>query len=180
MSLMSNKLFRMAAAPALALGALSSTVPFNAAIAQERPAAAQLVAANTNVAVSTTTPQVQYVDVSRYSAGYAREAAGAASHDGIAIVVWGGNRTIQQEAYNAARDLAGIGIRTAFVLAPDDNGLDGDAALQVYAASTPRSDGRMGTNNAQYIRTDMRDAGLRAYREAFPAQAIALGLVPTP
>jgi hypothetical protein len=171
MSFMSSRFMKLAAAPALALGALTSSVaiPFAAANAQERPVAMQPVAANSNV-------QVQYIDASQNSVGFARERAGAASHDGIAIVVWGGNRTIQQEAYNAARDLAGIGIRTAFVLAPDDNGLNGDAALQVYAASVPRGDARMGTNNAQYIRADMREAGLRAYRDAFPQQLAALSL----
>lgn len=119
---------------------------------------------------------MQFVDAQRDTPNDARILAAAASRDKVAIVVWGGNRTIQQEAYNAARDLVGMGIPTAFVLAPDDNGLDGDAAMTVYAASLPRSDSRWGTNYAREVRADMREAGIDAYRRAFPAQLAALAL----
>lgn len=153
-------------------GAALVATPMVTAIAQDAA-----TPANMNVAAaSVTTPQVQFVDAQNRTPNDARILAAAASTDQIAIVVWGGNRTIQQEAYNAARDLVGMGIPAAFVLAPDDNGLVNDAALQVYAASLPRSDGRMGTDNAQYVRADMREAGIAAYREAFPAQLAQLSL----
>lgn len=173
MSALTRNIFRNFAAPvALGLGAAASVFAPAAGFAQERPVAAQPVAANTNIAA----PTVQFIDAQNDAIPVARRLAAVASRDKVAIIVWGGNRTIQQEAYNAARDLVGMGIPTAFVLAPDDNGLDGDAALQVYAGSLPRSDGRMGANNAQYIRADMRDAGIEAYRTAFPAQLAQLSL----
>tara|TARA_R110001592_G_scaffold100311_2_gene284732 strand:- start:167 stop:646 length:480 start_codon:yes stop_codon:yes gene_type:complete len=133
--------------------------------------------ANMNVAAaSVSTLQVQFVDAHNRTANDARTLAADASHNKIAIVVWGGNRTIQQEAYNAARDLVGAGIPTAFVLAPDGNGSTGDAYMQVYAASTPRTEATFGTNYAHEVRADLRNAGLVAYREAFPAQVAALSL----
>lgn len=179
MSLISNRLFKMAAAPALALASLSSAaVPFAAANAQERPVTAQLVPANTNVAATTATPTVQFVDAQSLTADGARLVAANASRQQVAIVIWGGNRAIQQEAYNAARDLVGMGIPAAFVLAPDGNGVDADAYMQVYAASTPRSEATYGTNYANLVRADLRNAGVVAYRDAFPTQAAALRLNP--
>jgi len=173
MSALTKNIFRNFAAPvALGLGAVASAVVPFAANAQERPVAAQPVAANTNIA----TPTVQFIDAQNDAIPVARRLAAVASRDKVAIVVWGGNRTIQQEAYNAARDLVGMGIPTAFVLAPDDNGLDADAAMTVYAASLPRSDSRWGTNYASEVRTDMREAGIEAYRTAFPAQLAQLSL----
>ncbi len=130
----------------------------------------------TPVAASVQELQVQYVGVQDRSINDARFIAAAASRDKVAIVVWGGNRTIQQEAYNAALDLVDMGIPTAFVLAPDHNSLDDEAVTQVYAASTPRSDGHYGTDHANLVRADMRDAGIAAYREAFPQQLAALAL----
>ena len=153
-------------------GAALVATPMVAAIAQDAA-----TPANMNVAAATIDPlQVQYVDATSETIGGARGFAAAASHDKIAIVVWGGNQTIQQEAYNAARDLVGAGIPTAFVLAPDHNGSDAEAVMQVYAASTPRTDAAFGTNYAGEVRVTMREAGLAAYREAFPQQLAALSL----
>lgn len=152
------------------LGATLAATPIAMANAEDA-----VTPANMNVATAAVDPlEVQFVDAQNDAIPAARRLAAIASRDKVAIVVWGGNRAIQQEAYFAARDLAGVGIPTAFVLAPDDNGLENDAALQVYAASLPRIDGRMGTNNIQYIRADMREAGVAAFREAFPAQLAAL------
>ena len=114
--------------------------------------------------------QVQMLDARERPQRDARGLAAIASRDKVAIVVWGGNRAIQQEAYFAARDLAGAGIPVAFLVGPDHNSLDGDAVMQVYAASAPRSDAHWGLNNADRVRSDMRAAGLTAYPEAFPAQ----------
>lgn len=137
-------------------------------------------AANENIANSTTAvPQklkIQYVGVQDRTINDARTAAADASHNKVAIIVWGGNRTIQAEAYKAALDLIDMGIPTAFVLAPDHNNLDGDAVMQTYAASTPRSDAHWGLNNADKVREDMREAGIAAYKQAFPQRVATLSI----
>lgn len=154
------------------LGATLAATPVAMANAEDT-----VTPANTNVAAAAVaTPQVQFVDAQSRTMNDARILAAAASNDKVAIVVWGGNRALQQEAYNAARDLAGVGIPTAYVLAPDHNSLEGDAVMQVYAASTPRFDAHGGSDNASDVRPIMRDAGVDAYREAFPAQLAALRL----
>tara|TARA_R110002110_G_scaffold67928_8_gene184406 strand:+ start:611 stop:1102 length:492 start_codon:yes stop_codon:yes gene_type:complete len=157
-----NKIFGAVAAGAMAMTPM-------AAFSQAAPA-------NQNVDVSVQQPSVQYVDATRETMAGARGFAAAASNDKVAIVVWGGNRAIQQEAYNAALDLADMGIPTAFVLAPDGNGLDGDAHMQIYAASTPRANATYGTQYASEVRPSMREAGIAAYREAFPAQLAVLSI----
>lgn len=129
-------------------------------------------AANPN----STVQQVQFVDAQDHTINDARILAAAASSQRVAIVVWGGDRTLQQEAYNAARDLNSMGIETAFVLAPDHNSLSGDAVMQTYADSLPRSDAHWGINNSNQVRADMRQAGLAAYREAFPERYRTLQL----
>ncbi|MXO69029.1 hypothetical protein GRI72_09350 [Altererythrobacter marinus] len=154
----------------IAAGALALTPV--AAFSQAAPANQN----TTPVAASVQQLQVQYLTAQDLSDDGARLVAASASRDKIAIVVWGGNRTIQQEAYNAALDLVDMGIPTAFVLAPDHNGLDGDAVMQVYAASTPRADAAYGRDFADQVRPNMREAGIAAYREAFPRQLAALRL----
>lgn len=153
------------------LGATLAATPVAMAHAEDT-----VTPANTNVATVADPLQVQYLPAQDLSQEGARLVAANASRDKVAIVVWGGNRALQQEAYNAARDLTSVGIPAAFVLAPDHNQLDGDAVMQVYAASTPRSDAHWGLNNADQVRADMRQAGIEAYREAFPAQLAALTL----
>nr|WP_298929630.1 hypothetical protein [uncultured Erythrobacter sp.] len=153
------------------LGATLAATPVAMANAEDA-----VTPANTNVAAAAVTPQVQFVDAQHRTINDARALAADASHDKVAIIIWGGNRALQQEAYFAARDLAGVGIPTAFVLAPDHNQLDGDAVMQVYAASAPRFDAHGGSDNARDVRPMMRDAGVEAYREAFPAQLAALRL----
>lgn len=133
-------------------------------------------ATNGAAAITANALTVQFVGAQNRTINDARTLAADASHNKVAIVVWGGNRAIQQEAYNAALDLVDMGIPTAFVLAPDENGLEGDAAMTVYAASLPRSDSRWGTNYTDQVRADMREAGIAAYREAFPQQVAALSL----
>ncbi len=161
-----NKIFGFAAAGALAL------TPMAAANAED-----VIPASNpTATAVATSAMSVQFIDASQYTLDHAREYAAATSHDKLAIIVWGGNRTLQQEAYNAARDLVGMGIPTAFVLAPDHNNSDAEAVMQVYAGSRPYTDAAIGTNHADVVRTTMREAGITAYREAFPQQVAALSL----
>lgn len=154
------------------IGAVTLTLSPVVAFSQEAPA-------NQNVAAGSFQElTVQYIDAQDRTINDARFIAAAASTDKVAIVVWGGTRAIQQEAYNAALDLVDMGIPTAFVLAPDHNSLDGDAVMQVYAASTPRDDSRVGTNNADQVRLYMREAGIAAFQEAFPERFSALNISP--
>ncbi len=152
------------------VGATMVATPLAAAHAEDTATPANINVATASVA----TPQVQFVDAQDRTPNDARLLAAAASTDQVAIVVWGGNRAIQQEAYNAARDLAGVGIPTAFVLAPDGNGIETDAFLQIYAAAAPRADGTLAQNGVERIRQVTRDGALAAFREAFPAQLAAL------
>jgi len=147
-----------------------------AAALMPAPAISETVPANQHVTAAAVTPTVQFINAQDRTMNDARGIATDASYNRVAIIVWGGNRAIQQEAYNAARDLNDIGIETAFVLAPDHNSLSGDAVMQVYADSTPRSDALWGLNNADRVRADMREAGIAAYREAFPQQVASLDL----
>ena len=157
----------------LAAGALALT-PMAAATAEETATPANQNV--TSAAASVEQLQVQYIGVQDQTINDARIVAANASHNKVAIVVWGGNRTIQQEAYNAALDLVDMGIPTAFVLAPDHNTSDEEAVMQVYAASTPRTDAAFGTNYAGIVRQNMREAGIIAYREAFPRELAALSI----
>lgn len=137
------------------------------AIAQDAPA-------NQNATPVAATQSVQYVGAEGETLGGARMMAAAASRDKIAIVVWGGNRELQQEAYNAALDLNDMGIRVAFVLAPDYNDQDEGAVMQVYGMSLPRRETAAGFDNAHLVRGAMRDAGMDVYRELFPEQVAML------
>lgn len=158
------------------LGAALLTTSAAACAEEGATATSTETAAATSSATAAQAPKlaVQYVGAQDLSLDGAQFVAANASRDKVAIVVWGGNRTIQQEAYNAALDLIDMGIPVAYVLAPDHNSLDGDAVMQVYAASTPRSDAHWGLNNADKVRDDIRNASVAAYREAFPQQVAAL------
>jgi len=131
-------------------------------------------AASTTAVAQTPQVAVQFIGIQDRAIDDARYIVANASHSKVAIVVWGGTRAIQQEAYNAARDLAGIGIPVAFVLAPDTNGLEGDAGFQIYARSEPRYDGVVGTSNAKDLRPIVRQNALDAHNEAFPQQVATL------
>ena len=156
-------------------GAAMLATPLATATAED---AANNNAQATRMAATATSvaPEVQFVNAMDRTENDARILAAAASTDKVAIVVWGGNRAIQQEAFFAARDLAGAGIPTAFVLAPDGNGIDADAYMQIYAASTPRRSGTIANNGSERIRPLARQGGMEAYREAFPAQVAQLSL----
>lgn len=158
------------------LAATMLATPVVACAEEAETATSTEAAAATSSATDTQAPQlaVQFIGIQDRAIDDARYIVANASHNKVAIVVWGGNRTIQQEAYNAARDLAGIGVPVAFVLAPDTNALEGDAGFQVYAKSEPRFDGYVGANNAEDLRPIVRQAGLDAHREAFPQQVAAL------
>lgn len=161
------------------IGATMVATPLNACAAEDSVASeANTATANESTQTSSAVEplKLQYIGIEDRTLNDARFIVANASHNKVAIVVWGGNRTIQQEAYNAALDLIDMGIPTAFILAPDHNELDGDAVMQVYASSIPRSDAHWGLNNADKVREDMRNAGLAAYKEAFPQQVATLSI----
>ena len=169
-------------APLLAFAAASSAaVPIAAANAQERPVAAQPVAANTNVAVDPVVFQTS--DARNVSVRGVQAGAAEASRDKIAIIVWGGNRDLQRQALAAAYDLRDQGIPLAFIVGPDLNGVDADANFQVYARGVPAFDAdgaRFGLDHITKVRPEVTRMGLEAYARGFPREAAALGLVPTP
>ena len=163
------------------IGATMVATPLSACAAEDSAASeANTEAANESAgsapSMQATKLSVQYVGVQDQTINDARIVAAAASNNKVAIVVWGGNRTIQQEAYNAALDLIDMGIPVAFVLAPDTNGLEGDAGFQIYAKSAPRFDGYVGADNAKDLRPAVRQAGLEAHKENFPQQVATLSI----
>lgn len=160
---LATKIFGGVAAGALALSATP-------ALADDAA-----VPANNNVAAASVEPlSVQYVEASDRTLNDARFIAANASHDGIAIVVWGGNHALQQEAYNAALDLVDMGIEVAFVRAPDHDSSDGEAFMQIYALATPRAEGHWSEARLSEVRPDVRNAALRAHQAAFPEQVAVL------
>jgi hypothetical protein len=176
MSALTNRIFRnVVAAPALALATAAAAFSPAAVAAQERPVAAQPVAANANV------QQVafQTLDGSSRSVRFVQAGAAEASRDKIAIVVWGGNRELQQQAYNAALDLRDQGIPLAFIVGPDLNGYDVDANFQVYARGVPVFDGdgaHLGANHASEVRPTVLRMGQTAFRDHFPRELAALDI----
>ena len=163
------------------IGATMVAIPLSACAAEDSAASeANTEAGNENTgsapSMQATKLSIQYVGATDLSLDGARFVAANASRDKVAIIVWGGNRTIQEEAYKAGLDLIDMGIPVAFVLAPDTNGLEGDAGFQIYARSEPRFDGVVGTNNAKDLRPLVREAGLEAHKEAFPQQIATLSI----
>lgn len=169
MSALTRNIFRNFAAPvALGLGAAASVFAPAAGFAQERP-----VAANTNV------QQVSFATFndSNRSVRFVQAGAAEASRDKIAIIVWGGNRDLQQQAYNAALDLRDQGIPLAFIVGPDLNGVDADANFQVYARGVPVFDGdgaRYGGAHIAEVRPAVVRMGQTAFRDHFPRELAAL------
>ncbi len=167
--------FRRLTIPAI-VGAMSVTTP----------AWAGEDAANSNTSVVTasvtTTParmtKPLYKDVSKITNREAilQELANV-SIDKVAIVVWGGNSTLQQEAWNASLDLVRDGIPTVMVVAPDHNSLPQDAIFQIYAKSLPQGkDGHFGTDHADKVRANMYENGKYAYRKNYTQQVAGLEL----
>ena len=113
------------------------------------------------------------LDGSKRSADFVRTGAAAASQDKIAIIVWGGNRVLQQEAYNAALDLRDAGIDVAFIIGPDSNRFDVDAEFQVYARGVPVYEGNgalFGEANAHEVRPTVIRMGRNAHAAHFSTQ----------
>jgi hypothetical protein len=134
-------------------------------------------AANTNAPVSAPL-KVQYVDARNKTIDGTRGQAAIASHNKVAIVVWGGNRALQEEAYKAALDLIDRGIPVAFVHGPDKNGYDVDANFRIYAMSEPRfNEAEFGTNKVSLVHSNIRDIAIVAHNRFVAPQKIAsLGL----
>lgn len=121
--------------------------------------------------VSVDAPQVQLVDARERTVNDARTLAADASVNKVAIVVWGGSRPVQQEAYFAARDLAGAGIPVAFIVAPQVYAIDSIGMLEIYGGSTPRTEmGVIAPNGIERIRRVTRDGALNVVRDLYPEQ----------
>lgn len=133
----------------------------------------QSMPANQNV-TATAAQTVQYVGAENETMDGARGLAASASRDKIAIVVWGGTMEFQQEAYNAALDLNDMGIRVAFVRAPDFDETDGGSVFQIYGQGLPRYDGAVGFDNLDQLRPAIRQTGLEVHQELFPQRVAAL------
>ncbi len=138
------------------------------------PGVAQDAPANQNATPIAATQSIQYVGAENETLSDARLLAASASRDKIAIVVWGGTRQFQQEAYNAALDLNDMGIRVAFVRAPDYDGSDGGSVFQIYGLAVPRVDGAVGFDNVDQLRVGIRQAALEVHQELFPQRVAAL------
>ena len=178
MSALTNKIFRnVVAAPALALATAAAAFSPAAVAAQERPVAAQPVAANANVQAQPVAWQT--LDRRSSTVRGTQGSAAEASRDKIAIIVWGGNRELQQQAYNAALDLRDQGIPLAFIVGPDLNGYDVDANFQVYARGAPAFEGNgatLGVNHASNVRSTVVRMGQTAYRDFFAPEVAALDI----
>lgn len=172
MSALTKGIFGKFAAPiALGIGAAATAFIPAAGIAQTMQA--QPAAANANV------QQVafQTLDGSSRSVRFVQAGAAEASRDKIAIVVWGGSRELQQQAYNAALDLRDQGVPLAFIIGPDLNGYTEDADFQVYARSLPQFEGdgaNFGGAHADKVRPEVVRMGREAYARGFPRELAAL------
>lgn len=158
---LTKAVFGAAATAALALTPTSATLA-------ETPATENVTPPNTSVL------EVQVLDARNYTEENTGLAAATASQNRVTIVIWGGNLTLQKQAFAAANDLVSVGIPAALVIGPDKNSLSGDAVLQVYALGVPYSDGRMGTDFAHEVREDMRTKALQAHREKYTAPQFSL------
>lgn len=176
MSALTNRIFKnVVAAPALALATASAAFSPAAVIAQERPAAAQPLAANGNF--QATPIAFQTVDARTNSVRGVQAAGAEASRDKIAIIVWGGNRDLQRQAYAAALDLRDQGVPLAFIVGPDLNGYTEDANFQVYARGLPQFEGdgaNIGGANVAMVRPEVVRMGRAAYARGFPRELAAL------
>lgn len=150
------------------------------------PAFAGENAANSNVpvanaSISSTAPKAMaephFVNASTWTENDASLAAAAASVDKVAIVVWGGSKQLQYEAFLAAQDLVNAGVPTAFVLAPDHNSTPNDAVFQVYAKSAPQGeDSHIGVNHTDLVRSAMYEHAKYAYQTNFPQRVASLDI----
>lgn len=154
---LTKAVFGAAATAALALTPTSATLA-------ETPATENVTPPNTSVL------EVQVLDARNYTEENTGLAAATASQNRVTIVIWGGNLTLQKQAFAAANDLVSVGIPAALVIGPDKNSLSDDAVFQIYAGAEPRSDGRIFQNDAEAVRPLIRTAALKYHREAFAPQ----------
>ncbi|UBS31544.1 hypothetical protein LBX01_08435 [Altererythrobacter sp. N1] len=174
MSALTKRIFGKYAAPiALGIGAAATAFIPAAGVAQTMQA--QPAAANANVQATPVTFQTS--DARNISVRGVQAGAAEASRDKIAIIVWGGSRELQQQAYNAALDLRDQGIPLAFIVGPDLNGYTEDADFQVYARSLPQYEGNgatFGGAHADEVRPTVVRMGQNAFRNQFPRELAAL------
>lgn len=131
-----------------------------------------------NASVSTTTmTKPQVVNASGETMNDARILAAAASRNKVAIVVWGGTKELQFEAYKAAQDMVNEGIPTALVVAPDHNTTPQDAIFQIYAKSAPQGeDSHIGTDHVGLVREAMYKHAKYAYSTNYSTKIAELDI----
>jgi len=146
------------------------------AIANDDANDAPVIEASVSVEAPAKMTKPQYVGAAHETPNDARILAAAASRDKVAIVVWGGTKELQLEAYKAAQQLVNEGIPVAFVLAPDSNGFTADAFFQTYAMSKPYGEATYGVDNAHLVRADIYQGARDAYTSNFPQRYSQLNL----
>ncbi|WP_147395390.1 hypothetical protein [Altericroceibacterium spongiae] len=157
-------------AAALSIGAAATAFMPAAGIAQTMQA--QPAAANVNV--QATPVAFQTIDGSTRSIRVVQAGASEASRDKIAIVVWGGNRELQQQAYNAALDLRDQGIPLAFIVGPSRMPYDNAIMIDIYGKGVPVSDLTVGAQRIAALRPTLSAQGMQAYGRMFPRELAML------
>lgn len=165
MSFMSNRLFRMAAAPAMAFAAAS--LPFAGAVAQERPVAAQPVAANT---------QSNVIDFCQNSVERTNQCANIASRNKVVVIFWGGTPEMRNEAALAVNELNARGYNTALVYGPDldNSNVMGRISYRALERDPFNRTFAVGTQYTDTIRPSVIENSQRIFRAAFPQQLASL------
>jgi hypothetical protein len=175
MSALTNRIFRnVVAAPALALATAAAAFSPAAVAAQERPVAAQPVAANANVQAQ----RVAWQTLDRRSSTVrgTQGSAAEASRDKIAIVVWGGNVEIQRQAFEAAQDLRDEGIPLAFIVGPSQLPTENAAMIEIYGRGVSATQMMVGQERVAELRGGLRAEGQAAYGRMFPRELAALDI----
>jgi hypothetical protein len=159
-----NKTFGLATAGALALTPMAAHAEDAAVPANGNAASVQQVAFST-------------FDGRQRSIRFVEAGAAEASRDKVAIIVWSGNRELQQEAYNAALQLRDEGYSLALILGPSLGEGDNDANIQVYARGVPVYEGTgawIGRNNADMVRPETVRMAREASISHFPREVASL------
>lgn len=136
------------------------------------------VPANAN-SVSVQQPIFASMDGRERPISFVEEGAAAASHDKIAIIIWGGNHELQREAYLAARELNSEGVDLALILGPPLGTGDRAVNIQVYARSVPVFEGSgalIGINNIDEVAPTVMEMGRTAQARHFTQRVASLDL----
>lgn len=171
MSALTNRIFGKFAAPiALGIGAAATAFIPAAGIAQTMKA--QPAAANTNVQATPVTFQTS--DARNISVRGVQAGAAEASRDKIAIIVWGGSRELQQQAYNAALDLRDQGVPLAFIVGPSQMPNNNAVIIEIYGRGVSATQMMVGRERISELRSGLRMESEAAYARMFPRELAAL------